>query len=94
MTGSIKPPAVLIAPLGSKPQLVTLVIDLLLEREAALEEVIVIHTCPRRPATREAMAALGAEAALTYPFLRLRPICLCDEEGEPYEDLETWPRSS
>ena len=35
------------------------------------------------------MGALGAEAALTYPFLRLRPICLCDEQGESYEDLET-----
>ena len=89
MTGSTKPPEVLIAPLGSKPQLVTLVVDLLLERKAALEEVIVIHTCPRRPPTHQAMAALGAEAALTYPFLRLRPICLRDEQGEPYEDLET-----
>jgi CRISPR-associated protein Csx14 len=91
MTGNMKPPAVLIAPLGSEPQLVTLVIDLLLERDAALEEVIVIHTCPRRPTARgrEAMAALGAEFALTYPFLRLRPICLCDEQAEPYEDLET-----
>jgi len=89
MTRSVKPPQVLIAPLSSEPQLVTLVIDLLLEQDAALEEVIVIHTCPRRPATREAVASLGAEAALTYPFLRLRPICLCDEQGEPYEDLET-----
>jgi hypothetical protein len=49
MTGSIKHPEVLIPPLGSKPQLVMLVIDLLLEREATLEEVIVIH---RRPADR------------------------------------------
>jgi CRISPR-associated protein Csx14 len=89
MTRSVKPPEVLIAPLGSRPQLVTLVVDLLLEQDAALEEVIVIHTCPRRPMTRRAVASLGAEAALTYPFLQLRPICLCDEQGEPYEDLET-----
>jgi len=26
---------------------------------------------------------------LTYPFLRLRPICLCDEQGEQYKDLDT-----
>ena len=29
------------------------------------------------------------DGRITYPFLRLRPTCLYDKQGEPHEDLDT-----
>lgn len=83
--------AVLVAPLGSKPQLVTIALDLLLEQGEDVGEVVVLHTSLERPATRSAVACLGEEFPRAYPRIRLRPICLCDEGGRPLEDLDSEP---
>jgi len=83
--------SVLIAPVGSKPQLVTIALDLVLERGENVQEVIVLHTTLHRPATRIAVARLGQEFHRAYPVVRLRPICLCDERGMPLDDVDSAP---
>lgn len=79
--------ATLIASVGSKPQLVTLALDLLLARGEGVSQVVVIHTSLERPTTRASIARLGSEFALTYPDARLRPVCLCDDGGRPLDDV-------
>ena len=81
--------AVLIAALGAQPQLVTLPLDLLLERGEAVREVVVLHTSLARQATRAAAALLGSEFEGRYPNVRLRLICLCDERGVPLKDVDS-----
>jgi len=84
-------PSVLIAPVGSKPQLVTIALDLLRERGENVLEVVVLHTTLDRPATRAAVACLGDEFSRVYPGVRLRPICLCDGRGIPLDDVDSEP---
>lgn len=81
--------AVLITPLGAQPQLVTLPLDLLLERGEKVREVVVLHTSLERQATRAAVAVLGSEFAKLYSNVRLRLICLCDERGAPLRDVDS-----
>ena len=81
--------AVLIAPLGSKPQLVTIALDLLRERGEDIREVVVLHTTLERPATRASVARLGQEFPHVYPDATLRPISLCDERGIPLNDVDS-----
>ena len=83
--------ATLIATVSSKPQLVTLALDLLLAKGEPVDQVVVIHTTLDRPETRTSIARLGAEFALAYPTLRLRPVCLCDAGGRPLEDVTSEP---
>jgi CRISPR-associated protein Csx14 len=83
--------AVLIAPLGSKPQLVTIAVDLLRQAGEKLGEVVILHTGLERPANRSAVACLGEEFPRAYAGLRLRAICLCDEQGRPLEDVNAEP---
>ena len=83
--------SVLIAPLSSKPQLVTIALDLLREQGARVDEVVVLHTTLDRPATRTAVARLGEAFPAAYPGVRLRPICLCDERGIPLRDVDSEP---
>lgn len=84
-------PAVLIAPLSSKPQLVTIALDLLFAQGTTIGEAVVLHTSLQRPETRQAVACLGREMPRFYPGVRLRPICLCDETGEPLADVDSEP---
>ena len=85
----MNPSAVLLAPLGSKPQLVTIALDLLEQQGESVGEVVILHTSLEREATRQAVAVLGREFPAVYPHIRLRPICLCDEQGRPLEDLDS-----
>lgn len=83
--------AILIAPLSSKPQLVTIALDLLLEQGAPIQETVVLHTSLERPETRAAVLCLSREIPSCYPQVRLRPICLCDVDGEPFLDVNSEP---
>ena len=83
--------SVLIAPVGTKPQLVTIALDLLRERGEDVREVAALHTTLDRPATRVSIARLGDEFPRTYPGVRLRPIYLCDERGFPLDDVDSEP---
>ena len=78
-------PSVLIAPVGSKPQLVTIALDLLQQQGEDVQEVIIIHTTLDRPTTRLSVTRLGQEFPGLYHDTRLRLICLCDERGTPTE---------
>ncbi len=82
-------PPVLIAPLGSKPQLVTITLDLLLARGEAISDVVPIHTSLERPETNRSATLLAEEFPRAYPTLRLHPICLCAPDGRPLEDIDT-----
>ena len=75
--------SVLIAPIGSKPQLVTIAPDLLQRKDENVQEVVVLYATLDRPTTRASIARLGEEFPRTYPIVRPRPICLCDERGIP-----------
>jgi len=52
---------VLIATLGTEPEVVTVTLDLLLERGHNIQEVVVIHTSPSHPKIRKALERLDAE---------------------------------
>jgi CRISPR-associated protein Csx14 len=81
--------AVLIAPLSSKPQLVTLAMDRLRARGGRVREIVALHTNPARPATHRAVTRLGAECEACYPNARLRAVCLCDDRGIPFDDVDS-----
>lgn len=83
--------SMLIAPVGSKPQLVTIALDLLQRQNESVQEVVVLHTTLDRPATRTAIARLGEEFPRSYPTVHLRPICLCDDRGFPLFDVDSEP---
>jgi len=83
--------SVLIAPVSSKPQLVTIALDLLQQQSEHVQEVVVLHTTLDRRANRLSVARLGEEFPLVYPSVRLRPICLCDERGIPLSDVDSAP---
>ena len=83
--------ATLIATVGSKPQLVTLALDLLLDRGEPVTQVVVIHTTLERLPTRQSVARLGGEFVVRYPDVRLRPLCLCDGQGQPLADVVSEP---
>lgn len=85
----LAPSATLIAPLGSKPQLVTIVLDLLQARGERVSEVVVIHTSLERPSTRASLACLADELGRVEPPVELRSICLCAPGGAPLDDLDS-----
>ncbi|MEA3340317.1 MAG: CRISPR-associated ring nuclease [Chloroflexota bacterium] len=84
-------PSILIAPVGSKPQLVTIALDLLRQRGESVREVVVLHTTLDQQANRASIVRLGKEFPRAYPGIRLRPICLCDERGIPLHDVDSEP---
>ena len=75
----------LVATLGTEPQVVTLVLDLLQAKGYPIAEVIVIHTTGR--AIQPALAALAAEFAApgSRPY---RPVAVAGEQG-PVADIVT-----
>jgi CRISPR-associated protein Csx14 len=88
---SDRTPALLIAPVGTKPQLVTIALDLLRARGEVVQETIVLHTTLDRAANRASVARLGDEFPDAYPDVHFRPICLCDERGIPLRDVASEP---
>lgn len=85
------PPSVLIAPVASKPQLVTIALDLLHQQEERVQEVVVLHTTLERTDTRTSIACLGEEFPRSYPGVKLRSVCLCDEHGIALDDVSSEP---
>lgn len=82
--------AVLIATLGSEPQVITAAADLLLAQKYPLRRVIVVHTCPENGPVAKAVEVLKSDAAnhvyarpLSFAF---HPII---DRGKPLGDLET-----
>lgn len=62
----------LIATLGSKPQLITLAVDCLMQSGEKLEEIIVVHTRRERAETQSALSRLSADLSKTAPQITLR----------------------
>jgi len=70
-------PVVLMATLGSKPQLITLALDCLHQQGIRPEEVVVFHTWRERPETAQALKRLEEDATCApstppYKFLELK----------------------
>jgi CRISPR-associated protein Csx14 len=65
-------PSILIATLGSKPQLITLALDCLIESGDTPSSVIVIHTTFKRPVTDSALALLNQDFQSLYSEIQLR----------------------
>lgn len=76
---------VLIATLGTEPQVVTLALDLLLAKGYAIDEVIVVHTVGE--AVRPALAALGRQFAQPGAY-GYRPVLVKGDNG-PVADIVT-----
>lgn len=79
--------SILVATLGSKPQLITLAMDCLAAMGEPAEEVCVVHAAPERAETKNALAALSADFPVNYPRAALRFLCLRGGDGAPLEDV-------
>ncbi len=80
---------VLIATLGSEPQVVTLALDDLFRQGVEIRHVTVLHTDPAQPRIGEALDTVKAELPRAYGdrlSLKLVPICLHDT---PIADVTT-----
>lgn len=78
------PPEVLLATLGSEPQVVTLVYDLLRRRGFCPAEVVVFHTDPAREPARSAVLRLQEELAAMRVAHTFHPVAA---GGRPVSDL-------
>lgn len=78
----------LIATLGSEPQVVTAVFDLLQEQGETIRKIEVLHTVASQAPIAEAVHTLAkAFADPGAPLLRLHP--LSDPQGHPLADVES-----
>lgn len=77
---------VLVATLGTEPQVVTLALDLLLGKGYPISEVIVVHTAGK--AVRPALDALAAHFA-GMEGCRYRAVLVEGDEGRPIPDIES-----
>ncbi len=80
------PDAVLIATLGSKPQIITLTLDLLRDQQITPVEVVVVHTSRQRLITASALARLQADLQVHYPQIAYRSLELSDGV-QPLQDV-------
>ena len=88
---STRAQAVLIATLGSEPQVVTAALDLLLAQGEAITSTWVLHTSSPLPAITQALEELR-QAFAQPPYAGSLPLRLCplvDESGRPLQDVET-----
>ena len=69
-----QPPPVLIATLGSKPQLITLALDCLHQDGITPSSVVMVHTRRGRRETDSALTVLASEFQETYPTIELRSL--------------------
>lgn len=70
--------SLLIATLGSKPQLVTLALDCLQKMREGLDRILVIHASVTRQETRLALEKIEADLRQRNPQLEFRPVELSD----------------
>lgn len=83
--------ATLIATLGTEPQGVTWMLDWLLARGFAIDEVLVLHTSAR--VIEPALEKLQSEFSQTYPTIQYRAEAVQGEEGAILDiasEKETW----
>jgi CRISPR-associated protein (TIGR02584 family) len=78
--------SILITPLGSKAQLVTLGLDCLRQQGDFPDELLVVHTCAERPETAAALARLRLDLPQRYPNLTYRALLL-SQNGIPLKDV-------
>lgn len=78
--------SLLIATLGSKPQIITLTLDCLHQSGDFPDSVVVVHTRQARPETNTALQSLRADLELHYPGLLLRGLEL-SRDGAPLLDV-------
>ncbi len=89
MTGKKDPHnTVLIATLGTEPQVVTITLDLLRRQKERVGDVVVIHTAPIGT-IGSALARLRTEFATYPPYqaISFRPVCLSLDE-QPLADVD------
>lgn len=85
------PQAILIATLGTEPQVVTAALDLLLAQGEAISEAWVLHTSSLLPALTQAVHSLR-QAFEQPPYadhITLNLVSLLDEDGHALQDVET-----
>ncbi len=81
-----KKSSILIATLGSKPQLVTLAVDCLRQQEEVLNKVVVIHASRERLETQKALLLLKEHFPKSYPNINLEYLQL-EKDGKPLADV-------
>lgn len=88
---SRQPDARLVATLGSEPQVVTAVLDLLRQQGETLREVVVVHTTPGDQLLQQAIHTLQAEfsPAGAEAHTPLQLVAIHDERGAALEDVST-----
>jgi len=74
---------------STKPQLVTLALDLLHQMHERVVEVVVVHTTLERPAAAAALQRLERSLCAGSPGVALRTICLRGEDGAPLADVDS-----
>jgi CRISPR-associated protein Csx14 len=77
----------LIAPLGSKAQLITLGLDCLCQQGEIPKEVLVLHTRAGRAETATALERLRLDLPQSYPGLNFRTLELTSPDNKPLEDV-------
>ncbi len=82
---------VLIATLGSEAQVVTLALDLLLQRGYTINKLIVLHTDPSQEPIASSFGALLKELDQYPPYQHLQheEVCFRDAQGRPLPDVVT-----
>lgn len=86
---------VLIATLGTQPEVVTVALDLLLEQGCDIQEVVVIHTSSSHPEIRESLRRLDDEFPQGRLYAHANIPCLYRKlelkvEGRRIADIKTW----
>ncbi len=81
--------AVLIATLGTEPQVITAALDLLRLQGERIEQVTAIHTAGSLPGIAAALRDLQAAFAAPQAGAALRLACVADEAGLPLPDVDT-----
>jgi len=90
MTDQDEPSSILIATLGSEPQVVTLTLDLLLARDRTLGGVVVVHTAATQELISAALRALAQEWGIhpAYAALSFQRAEIVNDGG-PVADIDT-----
>ncbi len=85
------PASVMIATLGSEPQVITIVLDLLAERGISVRRMVILHNDPSQEPTLSSLTTLRKEldANPRYPGLKWHGVILRDGQGNPIQDITT-----
>ena len=87
--------ALLLATLGSEPQVVTACLDLLLQQGEQIAQVVICHTAGADQPQSRSEPIARALAALQQEFLSstapARFVPIVDEAGQPLTDVDTYP---